>query len=275
MPDAAKVASVSELLRASGLPPLEARALLAQQLGCTREALVAHPERSVTDAAAAAFGALARRRRSGEPLAYLLGEREFYGRAFAVTPAVLIPRPETELLVSLALDRAKQIDHPAILDLGTGSGCVAITLALEAPQATVVATDIDTAALDIARANATRHRARVTFIESNWYSAIEGRFDLIVANPPYVAGADPHLPDLQREPQLALLAGKDGLDHVRTIVAASPAHLRSGGWLALEHGYDQASPIRDLFASAGFESVSTFKDVAGIARVTSGHLPQT
>lgn len=266
---------VSDLLRASGLPPLEARALLAKQLECSREALVAHPERRVSDTDAGAFHVLARRRRTGEPLAYLLGEREFYGRAFAVATAVLIPRPETELLASLALDKARRIDHPAILDLGTGSGCIAITLAIEAPHATIVAADISAAALEVARANAARHRARVTFIESNWYSAIDGRFDLIVANPPYVADGDPHLQDLQHEPQLALVAGKDGLDHVRTIVAATPAHLRAGGWLALEHGYDQADAVRDLFASAGFESVSTTRDAAGLDRVTSGRLPQT
>lgn len=262
--------TVAGLLKASGLPLLDARALLAHQLQTTRETLIAHPERRVADHEAQGFEQLAARRRAGEPLAYLLGEREFFGRAFKVGPAVLIPRRETELLVRLALERAPRVDRPRFLDLGTGSGCIAITLALEAPDAEVVATDIAAPALDVARTNATRLAARVTFAESHWFAAIPGRFDLIVANPPYVAPGDPHLDALRHEPQRALVAAEGGLASLREIVAGASAHLKQGGWLLMEHGYDQALAVREMLQKAGFVQNETVRDDAGIERVTLG-----
>ena len=267
--------TVAELLRASGLPQLEARALLACELAATRESLVAHPERTVAVEPAQRFAHKVARRLAGEPLAYLAGEREFYGRTFRVGPAVLVPRPETETLVRLALDLANKHQRPAVLDLGTGSGCIAITLALDAPHADVTATDTSAAALEVARANRQALGAPVRFVASNWYAAVEGRFDLIVSNPPYVAQGDPHLPDLRYEPELALLAGPDGLSCVRPIVASAPAHLKDGGWLLLEHGFDQASQVRQALSQAGFEEIKTARDDAGLERVTWGRFNPT
>jgi release factor glutamine methyltransferase len=264
------VHTVAALIKASRLALLDARALLARELGSTREALVAHPERRVEGDELHRFERLVARRRAGEPLAYLLGEREFFGRSFAVGRDVLIPRPETELLVQLALERIRPVIAPKVLDLGTGSGCIAISLALEMPQAEVLATEISAAALETARRNAQRLGADVTFCESNWYAAVEGQFDLMVTNPPYVAQGDPHLSDLRYEPEIALVAGDNGLACLREIVAGAPAHLKSGGWLLVEHGYDQAAAVCEMFSAAGFESIRTDRDNAGIERVTSG-----
>lgn len=256
------------LLAASGLPAAEARALLAHVLGAPREALIARPQQAVAASAADRFAALAARRRAGEPLAYLLGEREFYGRAFGVDANVLVPRPETETLVTLALTRLQALAAPRVLDLGTGSGCIAITLALQCPRATVVATDASLDALAVARANAERLAARVAFAHGDWYRAVEGRFDLIVSNPPYVAEGDPHLAELRHEPPLALTAGADGLACLRTIIAGAPTHLTPGGWLLVEHGYGQGAAVRELFRAAGFAAIATERDLAGIERVT-------
>ena len=215
--------TVAGLIAQSGLPLLEARALLAHRLGVARERLVAHPETTVAAADAEAFVALARRRALGEPLAYLLGEKEFYGRAFAVTPDVLVPRPETELLVDLALERMRAIERPRVLDLGTGSGCVAVTLALECPAAQVTATDACAGALAIARRNAERLGAAVAFRSGDWYDAlpVDATFDLILSNPPYVAAGDPHLDDLRFEPMRALTDGRDGLACLEAIAAGA------------------------------------------------------
>lgn len=266
--------TAGELLAASGLPGAEARALLAFASGATREALIAFPERVVAAEAAARFEVLAARRRSGEPIAYLLGVQEFYGRPFRVTPAVLIPRPETELLVDLALDALRRVERPRMLELGTGSGCIAITLALERPDARVVATDASVEALAVAHDNAQRLGARVDFAASDWYAAIEGEFDAIVANPPYVAAGDPHLAELRFEPAHALTDRGDGLGCLRTIVAGAPAHLARGGWLLVEHGYDQAAAVRALFERAGLADVRSTRDAAGIERTCAGRLGQ-
>lgn len=260
----------ARLLAESGLSRLEARSLLAAVLGEPIETLVAHPERPVGAAAAQRFAALAVRRLAGEPLAYLLGEKEFYGRRFAVSPDVLVPRPETETLVQQALDRLRARPAAHVLDLGTGSGCIAITLALESPPARVLAVDRSAAALAVAAANARRLGAAVEFRRSDWFDAVTGRFDLIVGNPPYVAAADPHLPALRHEPRQALVAGADGLDDLRRIVAAAPAHLQAGGWLIVEHGHDQAADVRALYAQAGFVEIETACDLAGVPRVCSG-----
>lgn len=271
----AETSTVQALLARSGLSRLEAQVLLAHVLGTRREALVARPSAVADDRAAARFLELAARRAAGEPLAYLTGRREFYGRAFAVTPATLIPRPETELLVDLALAHARAHagpDAPRLLDLGTGSGCIAITLALECPAAVVVAVDSSAAALAVARSNGEALGARVQWCEGEWFAPLHAsgageRFDVIVANPPYVAEADPHLAALAHEPRSALAAGADGLDDLRRIAQAAALHLAPAGLLLLEHGHDQGAAVRALVAQAGLADVRTLQDAAGIDRV--------
>ncbi len=263
--------SVGELLTASRLPAKESRALLAHQLGVARERLIARPEQRVPPAVVQRFNEIAQRRRSGEPLAYLLGEKEFYGRMFAVSPSVLIPRPETELLVEIAL----RLNLPAqahVLELGTGSGCIAVTLALERPGWQITATDLSPEAIGIARANADRWQARtVSFRNGSWFCAVapETQFDLIVSNPPYVAAGDPHLNALRFEPLPALAAGDNGLSCLRVIIDGAPTRLVPGGSLALEHGHDQGSAVRKLLAARRWLDVRTQTDDAGLDRITS------
>lgn len=263
--------TVASLLAASGLPALEARALLARELGVPRERLVAHPEESVDAAHARSFCAMTRRRLAGEPLAYLLGGKEFYGRWFAVTPAVLVPRPETELLVELALKHLAGIERPRVLELGTGSGCIGVTLALERPDAEVTATDRSREALDIARANAATLGAGLSFVHGSWFGPLpaHAQFDLIVGNPPYVAENDPHLAELSHEPMLALTSGRNGLADLHAIIEGAPAHLAAGGMLAVEHGYDQATAVRAFLAEQGWSGIGTHRDAAGHERATT------
>jgi release factor glutamine methyltransferase len=267
------VIAAAALQSDSGLSRAEARVLLAFVLRKPIEALIARPQQAVADVAATQFARLAARRRLGEPIAYLVGAKEFYGRTFAVAPAVLIPRPETERLVELALDRVRRMSAPRVLDLGTGSGCIAITLALECHAARVVAVERSADALAVARRNAQCLGAAVEFVGSDWYANVEGIFDLIVANPPYVAAGDVHLPALHHEPPGALAAGPDGLADLRRIIAGGSAHLRPGGWLAVEHGHDQGLAVRDLFAAAAFVDIETHRDAAGIDRVCIGTRP--
>jgi len=267
------MSTVGDLLASAALPRAEARLLLGCALGVPIESLIARPERAVDGQAAARFATLVARRAGGEPVAYLLGEKEFYGRRFAVAPAVLVPRPETELLVQLALQCLRARPAPRVLDLGTGSGCIAVTLALECPAAAVVAVDCSADALAVAGSNAQRLGAAIEFVLGDWYGNVRGRFDLIVANPPYVAAADPHLRELRHEPRHALVAGDDGLADLRRIVAGAPAHLNCGGSLAVEHGHDQGAGVRRLFAQAGLVGVETHRDLAGIERVCTGKLP--
>lgn len=254
---------------------LDARLLLQYATGCTHTDLLAHPETPLSGPACAQFAAWAERRAGGEPLAYIVGESEFRGRVFQVSPAVLIPRPETEVLIDLALERLQGLAAPRVLDLGTGSGIVAISLALECPAATVVAVDLAIDAISLARNNAGRLGARVDFREGDWFAPLAGeRFDLIVSNPPYVAEGDPHLErdGLPYEPQLALTAGHDGLDCIRHIVSVAPAYLNDGGWLLFEHGYDQGAASRNLLTGAAFKAASTFPDLAGIDRVSGAFI---
>lgn len=255
------------------IPPAEAKLLLRHVLGCSAAEIAAHPEREFGEDQASRYAMLVGRRAAGEPVAYLVGSREFFGREFRVTPAVLIPRPETERLVEVVLSKLSRGDAPRILDLGAGSGCVAITLALAA-GAEVTAVDVSREALAVARENAGRLGARVEFIESDWFSAVDGRFDLIVGNPPYVAEGDPHLNegDLRFEPMTALACGQDGLSAIRRIVADAPRFLEPGGWLFLEHGYDQAEAMRALLAEAGFPAIEQHRDLAGIVRISGGVL---
>jgi release factor glutamine methyltransferase len=285
--------TAAQLLTESGLPRLEARALLAQVLSLPRERLVADPQQAVAAAAAQRFDALAQRRREGEPLAYLLGSREFYGRPFTVTPDVLVPRPETETLVDCALAALRALPTtaaPRVLDLGTGSGCIAITLALEWPGAEVTAVDLSETALAVAASNARALGATLTLRAGDWYTALDAdhsakrgaagadhaagdpRFDLIVANPPYIAAGDPHLPALRHEPLRALTDGADGLDCLRAIAQQAPRWLRPGGTLLLEHGYDQRAAVDALLRNAGFADVQAVSDAAGIVRVAVGRL---
>lgn len=255
------------------IPAAEARLLLCHVLGCSTAWIEAHRDDALGEAEGERFAGLASRRAAGEPVAYLVGTREFYGRDFAVSPAVLIPRPETELLIDLV--KAGPVPS-RVLDLGTGSGCLAITLALELPRTELTAIDRSPDALVVARGNAECLGARVRFLEGDWFDAVAGeRFDVIVSNPPYVAEADPHLRegDLRFEPAMALRCGTDGLDAIRRIVAQAPSHLIAGGRLLFEHGYDQAEAAASLLAAAGFSDPEAHRDLAGIVRVSGGRHP--
>lgn len=266
--------TLSRALAATPLDPVDARALLRHALGVDAVYLIAHAGQTLTDAQGALFSALVARRRAGEPVAYIIGAREFFGLEFKITPAVLIPRPETELLVEFALERIAPERACRVLDLGTGSGCVAVSIAKYRPLARVVAVERSTAALAVARDNVQQHAVtNLELLASDWFDALAGQqFDVIVANPPYVAADDPHLKqgDLRFEPAAALAAGSDGLDCIRLIIAAAPQYLSGGGWLAFEHGYDQAARCRSLLITSGFAAVFSRADLAGIARVSGG-----
>lgn len=255
----------------------DARALMRHALACEPAYLIAYAGTELDAPRERDFEALVGRRISGEPVAYLTGSREFYGLLFKVTPAVLIPRPETELLVDAALERIVSDCGCRALDLGTGSGCVAIAIAAHRPAVRVTATDISPEAAALARENRLALGvANVEIRTGNWFEAVAGeRFRGIVANPPYVAAGDPHLAegDLRFEPRAALVGGADGLDAIRTIVAAAPGRLEPGGWLALEHGYDQADACRQLLKAAGFTEIAARRDIAGHERVSVGTCP--
>lgn len=272
--------TMRQALAQSGLVPVDGQALLAHALGRDRAWLIAHAGDVLPSEDADRFFALARRRREGEPVAYLTGWREFWGLRLAVDPSVLIPRPETETLVEMALARLSSDRVPSVLDLGTGSGAIALAVAHERPLARVVASDRSQAALEVARANAQRLGiANIAFVSGDWYDALPPRtatrFDLIASNPPYVAAGDVHLRegDLRFEPIGALAAGADGLDALRVIVAGAPARLAMGGWLVVEHGYDQSDPVQRLFAEAGLADIASARDLAGIPRVVAGRRP--
>lgn len=273
--------SIDDLIRHSQLPRAEARRLLASLTGQPLTWFMAHGDDPADPDITARFQALAERRRSGEPLAYLLGQQEFYGRPFAVSPAVLIPRADTETLVETALEqlllqRQQRRAVPlSLLELGTGSGIIAITLALEAPDTEVHAVERSPEALAVAQQNAkTLGASRIHWHPGSWWQALASprRFDLIVSNPPYIAAHDHHLQqgDLRFEPPQALAAGPDGLDDLRIIIGGAPAHLNPGGWLLLEHGYDQEAPVQALLRDAGFADVFTRRDLAGQPRVSGG-----
>ena len=277
---AAEGVTIGTMLRAAGarIDRVDARILLGHVLARPASYLVAHPEQVLAVDAAARFDALVSRRAAGEPVAYLVGAREFYGRVFAVDASVLIPRPETELVVDVA--KSCFPAAPArVLDLGAGSGALAVTLACEWPTAEVLAVDRSAAALTVARRNAERLGARVEFVSSDWFGALDAHwpFDLIVSNPPYIRVQDPHLArgDVRFEPQTALVAGADGLDDIRRIVCDAPAHLCPGGWLLLEHGYDQAADVRALLGDGPYVDIRSWRDIAGIERVTGARLDET
>ncbi|MEP7181182.1 MAG: peptide chain release factor N(5)-glutamine methyltransferase [Betaproteobacteria bacterium] len=270
-------ATVRRALAQSGLVPVDAHALLCFVLGRNRAWLAAHGDDPLEKASADAFLALAKRRRDGEPVAYLVGSREFWGLSLVVSPAVLIPRPETETLVEVALARLPAERETRVLDLGTGSGAIALALAHERPRAQVLAVDLSADALAVAQENARRlGLANVVFLQSNWYANVPAvaAFDLIASNPPYVAARDPHLSegDLRFEPASALASGADGLDALRTIVAGAAPRLVPGGALVVECGHDQSEKARSLFTAAGFVAVAVARDLAGIPRVVAGRL---
>ncbi len=251
---------------------IEVQCLLQAVLGVNRAYLMTYPERALDADESSRYAGLVERRLQGEPVAYLLGEREFFGHVFRVTPATLIPRQDTELLVELALQRIDQQNMRYVLDMGTGSGAVAISIAHARPYIEVVAVDASEAALDVAMGNARSlgvHNLR--FLHSDWFSALEdGRFDLIVSNPPYIEADDAHLQALRFEPASALVSGMDGLDDIRRICLGAANHLDSGGWLMLEHGYDQAASVCELLRQSGFAEVSSAKDLSGLERVSMG-----
>lgn len=271
--------------RQSLLDPLDVRVLLCHALGVGRVALITGAERALTAEEAQRFGALVRRRLAGEPVAYLVGQREFFGLPFEVNSAVLIPRPDTELLVELALERLPPSGR--LLDMGTGSGAIAVAIAHTRRDAAVTALDVSAEALAVARRNAAANGARVNFLQSDWYAALAGAdaaapaqpdassFDVIASNPPYIASGDRHLAegDLRFEPVGALTDHADGLSALRTIIAGAPPQLKPRGWLLMEHGYDQAHAVRALLAAAGYGSVQSWRDLAGIERVTGGQRP--
>lgn len=265
----------SALAEARGrIDAVDARVLLCEALGRDAAYLIAHGDDALTTEQALTYEAWIARRIGGEPVAYITGRREFYGRMFSVTREVLIPRPETELLVDVALQTLRGMTSPRVLDLGTGSGCIALTLAAECAGAHVAAVDASEAALNVARANAVALNVEhVEWHVSDWFQAVgAARYDVIVSNPPYVAGEDRHLlqGDLRYEPHAALTPGGDGLDAIRRIVRDSVEHLVSAGWLWFEHGHDQGAACRALLEQFGYRAITTHRDLAAIERVTGG-----
>lgn len=260
----------------SGLARLDAQLLLLCALGRPpgdRAWLLAHDTDPLSHEVQAGYEALVQRRAAGEPLAYLTGRKEFFGLPLQVDARVLDPRPDTETLVDWALECLQEIAAPQVIDLGTGSGAIALALQHARPDAQVTAVDASADALAVARANAQRLGLAVDCRLGHWLSGIEERFDLIVSNPPYIAEDDPHLAALHHEPRQALTAGRDGLDDLRVICEQAPAHLHPGGWLLLEHGWEQAHAVRALLQTAGFTQVQSRRDLAGIERCSGGRLP--
>ncbi|KDP83487.1 MULTISPECIES: peptide chain release factor N(5)-glutamine methyltransferase [Cupriavidus] len=277
LPDVATVREVLAVAATAGLPALEARLLVSHVTGLSRTQLITRDNETLSPVQRESIAALLGRRLAGEPVAYLLGEREFFGRGFRVTPDVLIPRPDTEIAVEAALKLLAPLPAPRVLDMGTGSGALAVTLACERPDAEVWATDISPGALQVAEGNARAlGAANVRFLASDWYAGLPGglRFDLIVSNPPYIAAGDPHLAqgDLRFEPIDALTDHGDGLSDLAAIVAGARARLHAGGWLLMEHGYDQGQAARDLLAAAGMTEIFTARDLADHERCTGARL---
>jgi release factor glutamine methyltransferase len=264
--------SIGALQVQSLLDAVDNRILLCHALGLSRVSLITQSERALNAGEAQRFAALVRRRLDGEPVAYIIGQREFFGLPFEVSGAVLIPRPDTELLVELTLERLPP--QARVLDMGTGSGAIAVALAHTRRDADVTALDVSPAALEVARRNAAANGARVTFLHSDWYAALQAGglppFDVIASNPPYIASGDRHLSegDLRFEPTGALTDHADGLSALRTIIAGAQQHLKPQGWLLMEHGYDQAAAVRGLLTAQGYTDVQSWTDLAGIERVS-------
>ncbi|MGZ3159275.1 MAG: peptide chain release factor N(5)-glutamine methyltransferase [Burkholderiaceae bacterium] len=263
--------TIDTLLHHPPLAALETRILISHALQLSRVQLITQSGRSLSAYEAQRLTTLFQRRLNGEPIAYIIGAREFYGLSFYVTPDVLIPRPETELLVELALEYVPE--NGRVLDMGTGSGAIAVAIAYARPDVKVMALDVSEAALVIAHRNAAQHQVQVEFLQSDWYSALTAQqFDVIVANPPYIVSGDVHLSqgDLRFEPVGALTDHADGLSALRTIIGGAMRHLTSGGWLLMEHGYDQSASVREMCVRQGFSDTQSWKDLAGIERVSGG-----
>lgn len=272
----ATVADALGQARPLGLSRIDAQLLLLHVVGRAagdRAWLLAHDTDALQPEAASRYQALCLRRAAGEPVAYLTGTKEFYGLPLSVDARVLDPRPDTETLVDWALKAIAHLPAPHVVDLGTGSGAIALALQHQCPAAQVLAVDASEDALVVARANAERLGLPVQFAQANWLTGVDGRFDAIVSNPPYIPAADPHLAALTHEPLSALASGADGLDDIRTIVVQSPDRLLPGGWLLLEHGHDQAEAVCALLRERGFEQVQSRMDLAGIARCSGGQWP--
>lgn len=270
------LAQALDQARTLGLPRIDAQLLLLHALGrpdAGRAWLLAHDTDVLEPDRHAQFLALCQRRATGEPVAYLTGHKEFYGLPLEVDARVLDPRPDTETLVDWALEVTLPLSAPRVLDLGTGSGAIALALQSQRPEAHVLAVDASADALAVARANAARLGLRVQFRQANWLAGVEGIFDAIVSNPPYIPAQDPHLAALTHEPLQALASGADGLDDIRAILFQAPRHLPPGGWLLLEHGHDQADAVRTLLQARGFAQVQSRNDLAGIARCSGGQWP--
>jgi release factor glutamine methyltransferase len=268
------VAGFLALARSLGVDRLDAQLLLAHQLQRSRSWLLTHDTEPLPADAVAACGQLLQRRAQGEPLAYVLGSWDFCGLRLAVSPAVLVPRPETEQLVQWALECAAAAPHPSAIDLGTGSGAIALALAAGLPAWQLTACDASPDALAVAAANAERLQLPLRLALGDWWGAVPaGRWGLAVSNPPYVAAGDPHLHALRHEPTMALTPGGDGLQALRSVVAGAPARLCPGAWLLLEHGHDQAEAVQALLRQHGFADVQTRDDLAGLPRCSGGRLP--
>ena len=266
---------VSHALAGAGIEPREARLLLAEACGFSEASVIAQGERELPPEIEARFDDFAARRRAGEPIAYIVGRREFYSLPLSVGPPVLIPRPETELLVELALERLPPGANASALDLGTGCGAIALAIKHHRPRVRVVAVEASAAALEYAKRNAAKLGLEIELRHGRWFEPVRGeRFDVVVSNPPYVALEDPHLGegDVRFEPRSALVAGADGLDEIRAITSHAAAFLNAGGWLLLEHGQGHHDAVQALLRAAGFENVTSWPDLAGIARATGGKL---
>jgi release factor glutamine methyltransferase len=271
------VSQAMQHARQQGVDRLDAQILLCTVLNKPHSWLIAHDSDQLAETDQARFIDWLQRRLGGEPVAYIVGDKAFFGLNLAVSPDVLIPRPDTETLVEWALDvlTLGTTPNPArVLDLGTGSGAIALAIQHQRPDAQVTAVDASDAALRIAQSNATKLKQPVRFLHGSWLVPVAGeRFDLIASNPPYIAEDDPHMAALSHEPRQALTSGPDGLDDLRQIIAAAPAHLGSGGWLLLEHGYDQPVAVSQLLVTQGFINVSTRFDLGGQPRCTGGQRP--
>jgi release factor glutamine methyltransferase len=272
-------ATVKELQAGLPLDPLENRILLCHATGLSRVQLITRADQGLTEDQAERLAGLVRRRLAGEPIAYIVGQREFFGLDFAVSEAVLIPRPDTELIVELAIERLPP--RGRLLDMGTGSGAIAVAVAHSRRDAAVTALDVSEAALAVARGNAAHNQTAVRFLRSDWFGALEDKgscgetFELIASNPPYIAAGDEHLSqgDLRFEPAGALTDHADGLSALRIIIEGAVRHLAPGGWLLLEHGYDQAAAVRALLDDGGYIEVQSWRDLGGIERVSGGRIP--
>jgi release factor glutamine methyltransferase len=269
------VAQAMQHARQQGVDRLDAQLLLCEAVQQSHAWLLAHGSETLLPAQQTRFLDGLARRATGEPLAYILGDKAFFGLTLTVSPDVLIPRPDTETLVEWALELIPAQTATTVLDLGTGSGAIALAIQHHRPQAQVTAVDASEAALRMAQANAQRLNLPVEFRHGSWLAPVAGRrFKLIVSNPPYIAEGDPHMAALGFEPRQALTAGPDGLDDLRQIIAAAPAHLQPGGWLLLEHGYDQPVAVAQLLTERGFSNVSARFDLGGQRRCTGGQAPR-